>query len=192
MKHFTTASAARVATRAKKCALLVGLKQVSAQHYQGWDGTNGCQGCELDVDCVSQILHPFDYETCVRKTNAATKDGILTRLRRYAHELKAGDLFVFYFSGHGGQQEDKDNDEEDGKDETLVAYDAEIIDDELDEIWLSFRPGVRIVMLSDSCNSGTNFRGRPVRFSTPIKARAHARPADPFLGLPRRVYLDRV
>jgi hypothetical protein len=43
-------------------------------------------------------------------------------------------------------------------DETLVAYDAEVIDDELNDIWLRFKRGVRILMMSDSCNSGSNYR----------------------------------
>jgi hypothetical protein len=46
----------------------------------------------------------------------------------------------------------------DGKDETLVAYDRQIIDDELDPIWLAAPQGARLLMISDSCNSGTNYR----------------------------------
>lgn len=46
----------------------------------------------------------------------------------------------------------------DGQDETLVTYDKEIIDDELNEIWPSFKANVRIVMISDTCNSGTNYK----------------------------------
>jgi len=39
-----------------------------------------------------------------------------------------------------------DKDKLDGQDETLVAFDREIIDDELSEKWMSFAEGVRIVV----------------------------------------------
>ena len=86
---------------------------------------------------------------------------MLKTLRDSTALLKFGDLFVFYYSGHGGQQPDflsATKDELDGKDEPLLAYDKQIIDDELNEIWLSLAKGVRVVMISDSCNSGTNYK----------------------------------
>lgn len=36
-----------------------------------------------------------------------------------------------------------------------MLYDRELVDDELYAIWSLFRPGVRILVLSDSCHSGT-------------------------------------
>ena len=68
------------------------------------------------------------------------------------------DIFVFYYYGHGVQQPDINGDELDGKDETLVAYDREVIDDKIHQALVKFRRGVRIVMISDSCNSGSNYR----------------------------------
>lgn len=141
-------------------ALLVGLKTVNPTAYSGWDGKNGCYGCELDVDNIGLVLHPRDYEISVLKTAEATSLNVLQGLRSAAQAMKHGDIFVFYYSGHGGQQPDYSGDETvDGADETLMLYDRELIDDELDEIWKSFKPGVRIVMVSDSCNSGSNYRG---------------------------------
>lgn len=164
----------------KKRALLVGLKSVDPAAYGGWDGTGGCWGCELDVDNVERILQPFEYETMVLKTEAATHDAILEGLSAAAKDLEAGDIFVFYFSGHGGQQFDLNGDEVDGQDETLVAYDAEVVDDELNVIWPAFQPGVRIVMISDSCNSGTNYK--KLKFdkeqSTPIVIRLDEKAAE--------------
>ncbi|MCP4413075.1 MAG: hypothetical protein GY808_11000 [Gammaproteobacteria bacterium] len=144
---------------AKGYAVLVGLKSVDPLSYNGWDGINGCWGCELDVDNMDRILKSVGYQTNVIKTAAATRDNILSALYRAAENMTNGDIFVFYYSGHGGQQPDFNGDEMDGKDETLVAYDREVIDDKIHNALEKFATGVRIVMISDSCNSGTNYRG---------------------------------
>jgi len=141
-------------------ALLVGLKHVDKYSYGGWDGTSGCTGCELDIDNMNRILNSEGYDTKILKTSEATRNNILSCLYRSADTLISGDIFVFYYSGHGGQQPDIDGDELDGKDETLVVYDREIIDDKINYALTKFKAGVRIIMISDSCNSGTNYRGR--------------------------------
>jgi hypothetical protein len=145
---------------AKASALIVGLKSIDPTGYDGWNGTNGCGGCELDVDNMARILEPLGYQIQTLKTAEATHDKILSSLYRAAENRVAGDIFVFYYSGHGGQQPDISGDELDGKDETLVAYDREIIDDKIHKAFTKFESGVYIIMLSDSCNSGTNYRGR--------------------------------
>lgn len=145
----------------KGIGVLVGLKSVDPLQYNGWNGENGCWGCELDVDNVHRILVAMGYQTNVLKTAEATHDRILETLGKVATKVGSDDIVVFYYSGHGGQQPDFNSpqrDERDGQDETLVAYDREIIDDELNKIWLQFPKGTRIVMISDSCNSGTNYR----------------------------------
>ena len=43
-------------------ALLVGLKSVDPGSYGGWDGVNGCWGCELDVDNIEGVLAPLNYD----------------------------------------------------------------------------------------------------------------------------------
>jgi len=142
-------------------ALLVGLKEIDA-NIHGWNGKNGCSGCELDVDNMNRILKAEGYRPQVLKTRSATCGSILSALRKAAEDVASDDIFVFYFSGHGGSQPDRSSprlgDESDGRDETLIAYDGEIVDDHLDDIWLAFREGARIVMISDSCNSGTNYK----------------------------------
>lgn len=153
-----------------KMAILVGLCQVSPDAYGGWNGANGCEGCELDVQHMAEILTPLGYAMQTIKTTGATKTAILSSLEHAAATLTAGDRLVFYFAGHGGQQPDANQDETDGRDETLLAYDGEIIDDELNDIWPRFQPDVRIVMISDSCNSGSNYRAiRDVFTPTPIQ-----------------------
>ena len=79
-----------------------------------------------------------------------------------------GDFFLCTYSGHGGQVRDKNHEEEsDRSDETWVLYDRQLVDDELYALWATFKPGVRVVILSDSCHSGSvtkeHRRGRPGR-----------------------------
>lgn len=152
-------------------SLLVGLKSIDPAAHDGWDGRNGCWGCELDVDNIEIILSPLGYATTILKTQSALAASILAGLSEAAEKCRAGDTFVFYFSGHGGQQPDTSSDERDGMDETLIAYDREIMDDELNDRWTKFESGVRIFMLSDSCNSGTNYKTmfRDIAESTPIR-----------------------
>lgn len=152
------APAASVTREARAVALLVGLKSVDPNAYNGWDGKNGCYGCENDVDSLYGILSPLGYSITTLKTAQATRWAIKNQISSIADSLYEGDIFVFQYSGHGGQRDDYNGDESDGKDETLVAYDGEIIDDELDELWVKFRAGVRIVTISDSCHSGTVYR----------------------------------
>jgi hypothetical protein len=155
-------------------AVLAGLKSVNPNNYGGWNGQSGCQGCELDVDNMFGLLRPFGYTFNILKTADATASKILSSLTTAASKLVAGDILVFYFSGHGGQTTDTNGDEADSRDETICAYDRQIIDDELNPIWLKFKPGVRIIMLSDSCHSGTNFKAAiPVK-STSISADKNA------------------
>ena len=158
---------------AKGLALLVGLKSVDPTAYNGWDGTAGCWGCELDVDNMEMILNPINYQIKTLKTADATRDRILSALYRAADNTEGGDIFVFYYSGHGGQQPDITGDELDGRDETLVAYDREVIDDKIHEALGRFRAGVRLVMISDSCNSGTNYR---LRMTAPVNEQAIFKP----------------
>ena len=68
---------------------------------------------------------------------------------------------VFHYSGHGGQIQDMNGDEEDGIDETLVPWNSEraeddIIDDEIYQLIIELNektPHVTLIM--DSCFSGT-------------------------------------
>jgi hypothetical protein len=78
-------------------------------------------------------------------------------------------IFFLYFSGHGGQTPDKNGDEADGLDETWCLYNGELIDDELYDQWRKFKKGVRILVLSDSCHSGTILKFQDL--TSPAQAR---------------------
>jgi hypothetical protein len=68
-----------------------------------------------------------------------------------------GDVFFFTFAGHGAQVTDHDHEVfEGGDDEAMVLHDRLLLDDELHlRYWPKFNPGVRVILLTDSCTNGS-------------------------------------
>lgn len=119
--------------------------------------------CERDARAMQKILKALGFATQILKTPAATLARVRQKIKRLAAKLKAGDIFVLTFSGHGGQVRDLDGDEWDSIDETWMLYNGDLTDDELHRLFGTFRPGVRIVLISDSCFSeGMNDRLRSI------------------------------
>ncbi len=67
----------------------------------------------------------------------------------------AGDVAVFTYSGHGTQVTDRSGDESDPYDEAISLYDGNVIDDELRVILNGIHPQATLVIVSDSCFSGS-------------------------------------
>ncbi|RYD32498.1 MAG: hypothetical protein EOP86_15570 [Verrucomicrobiaceae bacterium] len=145
-------------------ALLVGLTHVDPDAYQPdqygrpWEGRNGCQGCDDDVAGMRSLLEREGYTVTTLLDGNATAGAVTGALAAAARAAASGSTFLFYYSGHGGQIMDRNQDETDGEDETLCLFDGELRDDVLNEAWISFPEGSAIYMLADCCHSGTNFR----------------------------------
>lgn len=146
------------ARKAKALSLHLGLNTVSAEAYNGWDGT--LSACEFDATDMAAIAKGRGMKHTVLRTAQATRARFLAALRAAAKSLKKGDFFFLTFSGHGGQVRDASGDEPDRKDETWCLYDGQLVDDELYVELSRFHAGVRILVLSDSCHSGTVTRAR--------------------------------
>jgi hypothetical protein len=144
---------------AKAISLHIGLNAVSAAAYSGWDGP--LAACEFDAHDMAAIAKTQGMKSTVLLTKKATRAHALTAMRSAAKALKAGDLFFLTYSGHGGQVRDANGDEPDGQDETWCLYDGQLIDDELYFELSRFVAGVRILVLSDSCHSGSVTRAIP-------------------------------
>ena len=170
-------------------SLHVGLNRVDPTHYQGWDGE--LTACEFDANDMRAIAEGQGFEPRSLLTKEATSDAVLAAIERAAGELDRGDLFLCTYSGHGGQVPDRNGEgEEDRSDETWVAYDRQIVDDELYALWSRFAPGVRIFVLSDSCHSGTVVRDIEAKVPGPVSTRQKAAAESPrYRALPRDVMI---
>lgn len=131
----------------------LGLNFVDPKHYDGWDGE--LKACEQDAHDMERLALSRQFRATKLLRERATASAVLGEIGRAAVELTRGDTLLITYSGHGGQMRDLDGDEDDGLDETWCLYDRQVIDDELFAAFMRFQPGVRIVVLSDSCHSGT-------------------------------------
>jgi hypothetical protein len=138
---------------AKGLALTIGLNAVDPRHYEGWSGE--LNACEADADDIKNVARSQKFKVQTLLTKQATRSGVLGSIARATKVLKAGDIFVLTYSGHGGQVPDRNGDEPDGQDETWCLYDGELIDDEIYAALGRFARGVRVLVLSDSCHSGS-------------------------------------
>ncbi|MEP7302716.1 MAG: caspase family protein [Caldimonas sp.] len=139
--------------KAKAWSLHMGLNAVSGAAYGGWEGP--LAACEFDANDMAALARSKGIKPTVLLTRKATRAAFLSGIRAAAKALHGGDFFFLSYSGHGGQVPDVNGDEDDKKDETWCLFDGQLIDDELYAELGKFRAGVRVLVLSDSCHSGT-------------------------------------
>ncbi|MBL7731950.1 MAG: caspase family protein [Chitinophagaceae bacterium] len=125
--------------------------------------------CDADSLAKQQIAKRFGFMSAILINEDATYDHVIAGIKTASSYLENGDLFFLSFSGHGSRVEDRSGDErlenkDDGYDETWCLYDKMLIDDDLFDLLKSFRPGVRILVIADSCHSGTSIKDTSVPF----------------------------
>ncbi|MFC2132864.1 caspase family protein [Bacteroidota bacterium] len=104
----------------------------------------------------------FKKENIKLLTNKnASRENIRKNLEGWLKsKLKKNDLLIIFFSGHGTQIADTDEDEEDGLDECLVPYDfnsndaSSVIIDDLFAYWIKNLKSERVMIIFDNCYSG--------------------------------------
>lgn len=164
----------------KGISLHLGLNYVDPKHYDGWNGE--LFACEADARDMTALAKSCGFKTQTLLRQKVKVKSVSAAILKAAKSLKNGDTFFLTYSGHGGQVPDTNGDEgrfgdsNDQKDETWCLFDREFIDDELAALYAQFAAGVRILVLSDSCHSGTVVRAvermpqARVRLLPPIKA----------------------
>lgn len=145
-----------------KTALCIGIND-----YPGTD--NDLSGCVNDANDWAALLQKNGFTVKKMLNKAATRNGILSAMETIIASARKGDSVIFTYSGHGTYIPDENGDEPDGTDECFCPYDIDtkgpITDDELFDLFNSREKGVKLVLISDSCHSGTVARFAPI--STP-------------------------
>ncbi len=132
-----------------------------------YDGTaNDLDYCDDDAqDLYDLLLTGSNWEASNMQLlldSQATEANIQAAIATMGSSAVDGDVCLFFFSGHGGDDVvDSDGDEGgDGYDEYLCPYyisSNEITDDELGD-WLDGLPTDNIIVLLDTCHSGGHLK----------------------------------
>ncbi len=124
------------------------------------------KGCVNDATDWSKALATFDFDTQLLLDEEATKANIIEAISSLIEQSKEADSLVITFAGHGTYVVDSNGDEVDGLDEALCPYDIHsnqnaLTDDEIRTLFDARKQGVSLLLISDSCHSGTVTRAAP-------------------------------
>jgi len=137
-------------------SLHIGVEMLNNNHYSGEFPI--LQGCVEDAKTMFEIAKKKGFKSLTLSPLLNTKviaEDVKRIILNASTKLKDGDTFFLTFSGHGAQI--PSNVEPDNFNETWCFFDRMLIDNELGSLWRGFAKGVRIVVVSDSCHSGTMF-----------------------------------
>jgi hypothetical protein len=144
---------------------------------------NDLMGCVNDAnDWRALLVEEFDFpasDVTVMTDSDATRKAMLDGLKGLLEGSSSGDVLVFTNSSHGSYIPDTSGDEE-TYDEVICPYDTRdevLSDDDLRGVLDTLPAGVSMIVISDSCHSGSNTRAPvndllPPKYHTPDDLRA--------------------
>ena len=149
----------------KGYSLHIGLNKLDAEQYPG---APALKAAVNDAVFWESFAKQEGYETMALHDKEAKAEPVIKQLNKYASIMKPGDILLLTYAGHGGEiPNDKpagfDNER---NDQTWCLYDRQLLDDELYECFEAFKEGTRILVVSDSCHSGTITKDVALNFST--------------------------
>lgn len=137
-------------------ALCIGIND-----YPGTD--SDLAGCVNDANDWKSTLESRHFDVKLLLDAQATNAGMSDAIADLIGQARSGDTVAITYSGHGTWVPDTTDDEIDGRDEALCPHDIRtagaLMDDDLHDLLLQRENGVRILLISDSCHSGTVTRG---------------------------------
>ncbi|MEM6342799.1 MAG: caspase family protein [Bacteroidota bacterium] len=136
-------------------SLHVGLDFVNSDDYNGSEWP--LDVAVKDMISMRDLAAKQKFKTTCLQNEEATISAFISGVRSIKDKVKAGDIFLLTYAGHGYQTKDQNGDEEegDGKDENLCLFDGLFVDDKLNELFCEFPAGVRILVVSDCCHGGS-------------------------------------
>jgi len=141
---------------------------ISISEYR--DGEiNDLPGGQYDEGIMKNVVSKLGFaskDILALKNEKATMANIKREIDHWLiNGTTSGDRALIYFSGHGTQIKDLNGDEDDGLDEALVPYDAQLgnddslLSDDVFNTLLNKIPAGETIVLIDSCHSGTATKG---------------------------------
>lgn len=116
-----------------------------------------------NAEMMVKILQDSGIASISRLSNLdATRENVISEIRRVGQLCDDNDIFFFFYSGHGNPIADDDGDEEDGNDEAMCLPRADgscdegswLRDDEFSAEIADVSAGHKLMIL-DCCHSGT-------------------------------------
>ncbi|KAI0754067.1 caspase domain-containing protein [Daedaleopsis nitida] len=158
-----------------KRALIIGIKYEGKAHQlrrAHGDARRWVKLCKdkygfQDSDITLMLDHP-----AIPPHLQPTRDNMETQMKELVKGIQPKDVLMFFYAGHSGQVDSIDTNEDDGKDEYIIAVDDEYLVDEKGDVieskrriildndlreWLVNDLPVRcsLTAVFDSCHSGT-------------------------------------
>ncbi len=122
-------------------------------------------GCVNDAMDWKANLEQRGFSVDLMLDSQATKENMKVAMGELVTDAKAGDSVVITYSGHGTYVPDTSGDEPDGRDEGLCPHDISqgnvLLDDEINQLFSQRKFGAKIILISDSCHSGSVTRWAP-------------------------------
>jgi hypothetical protein len=158
-------------TAQTKRALVIGISEYQYCGDNSWGNIHGAN----DADLLVPILKAQGFNTTKLCNKAATAKRIRKGFNDLIASCKQGDMVYIHFSCHGQPFEDLNGDEEDGWDESVIPYDAQIsfkkgkyegqnhiTDDELHTYFQKIRKRIGqkgfVCVVNDACYAGGSSR----------------------------------
>lgn len=155
-----------------KRALVIGISEYQYCGDNSWGAIHGAN----DADLIVPVLQAQGFKVTKLCNKAATAKRIRKGLNDLITSCKQGDMVYIHFSCHGQPFEDLNGDEEDGWDESVIPYDAQmffikgkyegqnhITDDELHTYFQKIRKKIGqkgfVCIVNDACYAGGSSRG---------------------------------
>jgi len=147
--------------------LTINLNRVSPLSYNGWNG----ELSDTDTDAGNIQLALHNFEITELKDSTASISNVIHAIYDLAQETKAGDLAVIYYSGHGAESYDTVQEENGFNfDQAWCLFDGLFKDNQVKQCLSFFKKGTRVVLISDSCHSGSMYKSGIIQNNYIIKA----------------------
>lgn len=120
-------------------------------------------GCVNDCNDWAAALSTRGFSVSKLLDAQATKAALVAAIGNLLGNAAKNDTVVITYSGHGTWVPDQNGDEPDSRDEGLCPWDIGqgkvLLDDEIASLFGKRPAGVRVLLISDSCHSGSVTKG---------------------------------